>query len=577
MSRRPTVAVCMIVRNEAANLPSCLGPIAPHVDEIVVVDTGSTDYTPDVARALGARVAHAPWTDDFSAARNESLRQATADWVLWLDADDRMDESEARKLRDLARRSGRTAYYCQLASFAASDLERSSCLQLRFFPRLEGVRFEGRIHEQVIYSLNRLGVEFCNCDVRIVHTGYRDRDVTRAKFARNLRLLELELAERPDDPLLLYHLAHSLNATGQLDRAVETLERLLAGPAVSGVNRPVYLYAHIVLARFQQDRGDLAAKVAVLRRALAEDPDYGLAHFFLGEHAWAERRLGEAREHLEHSLRAGIPVTNIALPYRPIEHLTRYYLAEIDRAEGRSESAAEHARAATALMPEMPQAWGTRADLAMELRRFDEAREVLERLLALGETHPTVHFQLGYCHLEQGRLGQARAAFAEVVRQDPARADAWLNLGNVEFREGRLEAAHAAYRQALRLRPNFALAQLNLAKTCLRLDRSEEAQNSLAAALEGNEPSGEALALVGDIRFRRGDYATARKAYETYLFREAPNPAVLLRLADCYLALGIPDAAELGYREVLRLDPRHEEAAQRLARLPAAADSSAAG
>lgn len=571
MSRTDTVAVCMIVRDEAANLPDCLRTVAPHVDEVVVVDTGSTDGTPELARELGAKVFHLPWSDDFSAARNESLRRATAAWALWLDADDRMEEAEVRKLRALARGPRNLAYYCQLASYAATDLERSACLQLRFFPRLEGVAFEGRIHEQVIYSLDRAGVGFRNCDARIVHTGYRDRELTRAKFARNLRLLELELAERPADPLLRYHLAHSLNATGQLDRAIATLEALLGGPGREGAHRAIFLYAHIVLSRFHQDRGDHAAKVETLRRALAEDPDYGLAHFFLGEHAWSEKRLEEARRHLEHSLRVGIPVTNIAVPYRPIEHLTRYYLAEIERAEGRLEPAAEHARAATELMPEMPHAWGTRADLAMDLCRLDEARESLEALLGLGETHPTVRFQLGLCHLEQGRTSEARRLFQEVVRQDPTRAPAWLNLGNAEFREGRLDAAHAAYTQALRLRPGFALAQLNLAKTCLRMERPEEAESALASALEGDEPPGEALALLGDVRFRRGDYATARKAYETYLLREAPNPAVLFQLAECYLGLGIPEASEVGYREVLRLEPAHEGAAGRLAQLAAPA------
>src|SRR5436309_6510407 len=99
MSARPRVSLCMIVRNEEKNLRDALTPVAPVVDEMVVVDTGSTDGTRQVAAGLGARVFEFAWCDDFAAARNESLRCATGDWAFWLDADDRLDADNLQKLR----------------------------------------------------------------------------------------------------------------------------------------------------------------------------------------------------------------------------------------------------------------------------------------------------------------------------------------------------------------------------------------------------------------------------------------------------------------------------------------------
>ena len=99
--RRPRISLCMIVRNEAQNLPGCLAPVHDLVDEIIVVDTGSTDRTPEIAREWGAQVFDFCWIDDFSAARNESLRHATGDYILWLDADDRLDSENVRRLESL--------------------------------------------------------------------------------------------------------------------------------------------------------------------------------------------------------------------------------------------------------------------------------------------------------------------------------------------------------------------------------------------------------------------------------------------------------------------------------------------
>ena len=85
---RPRISLCMIVRDNARTLPACLESIRPWVDEMVIVDTGSVDETPRIVEAFGGRLFHFPWCDDFSAARNESLRHARGDWLFWMDSDD---------------------------------------------------------------------------------------------------------------------------------------------------------------------------------------------------------------------------------------------------------------------------------------------------------------------------------------------------------------------------------------------------------------------------------------------------------------------------------------------------------
>src|SRR6202023_49306 len=111
------LSLCMIVRDSSRTLKACLESIRPWVDEMVVVDTGSLDNTPEMANQLGARVFHFPWCDSFSAARNESLRHARGKWIFWMDSDDSIDDANGSGLEALAdgpHREGVLAYMIQV-------------------------------------------------------------------------------------------------------------------------------------------------------------------------------------------------------------------------------------------------------------------------------------------------------------------------------------------------------------------------------------------------------------------------------------------------------------------------------
>src|SRR5258708_7858991 len=97
----PLVSLCIIARNEEQNLPDCIASVAGLAGEVVVIDTGSTDGTVEIAQRLGAKVFHFPWVDSFAAARNESLKHATGKWIFWMDADDRADAENRDRLRTL--------------------------------------------------------------------------------------------------------------------------------------------------------------------------------------------------------------------------------------------------------------------------------------------------------------------------------------------------------------------------------------------------------------------------------------------------------------------------------------------
>jgi len=195
--------------------------LAELVSEVIVVDTGSTDETRQVAAAHGAKVIDFPWCDNFAAARNECLKHASGDWILWLDADEFFDETNRQKLRELfaGLKDEKAAYVMTQRSRHQHGDAGARVRQVRLFRRHPAVGWEYRVHEQLLPSLRRGGFDVRFTDITLEHTGYQDPALRRRKLERNLRLLHLDQADQaaeaaaacrtgrvrcPDDPELLF-------------------------------------------------------------------------------------------------------------------------------------------------------------------------------------------------------------------------------------------------------------------------------------------------------------------------------------------------------------------------------------
>lgn len=210
----------MIARDEARCIARCLESAGPHVDEIIVLDTGSADDTAAIAAGLGARVERFDWVDDFAAARNAALAHSDADWNLILDADEWLAGGE-----ELLARLGDEPFVGELriesAFEGAAGLETAVSWIPRLLPR--GVRYEGRIHEQPISPLPRRRL-----DVAIGHDGYEAAQRER-KAGRNEALLRAELEATPEDAYLLFQLGRELQAAERFAEAADFLARAYNG------------------------------------------------------------------------------------------------------------------------------------------------------------------------------------------------------------------------------------------------------------------------------------------------------------------------------------------------------------
>src|SRR5262249_37954395 len=171
----PRISLCLIAKNEEANLPHCLPSAARLVAEIIVPDTASTDRTQGVAAQLGARVFDFAWVDSFAAVRNESLRHATGDWILWLDGDELFTEPDRQKFQALRATLGNQEAGFVMTQRSAPELAGGSpteVQQVRLFRNHPAIRWSYRVHEQILPGLHRAGHGVCWTDVDVTHNGY---------------------------------------------------------------------------------------------------------------------------------------------------------------------------------------------------------------------------------------------------------------------------------------------------------------------------------------------------------------------------------------------------------------------
>ena len=202
--RPPTLSACLIVRNEARVLERCLTSLSGVVDEIVVVDTGSTDATPEIAAGFGARICRHVWRDDFSAARNVGLDVATGDWILTIDADEYLEAGTRGRIRAVIDRTDADGILLTVRNLLAPDdlIQSAESRIVRLFRRRDDVRFAGIIHEEVDAAIMRRGGRIVGSPIVILHDGYAS-DTTQGggtRAERNLPLLLRAAADAPQDP-----------------------------------------------------------------------------------------------------------------------------------------------------------------------------------------------------------------------------------------------------------------------------------------------------------------------------------------------------------------------------------------
>jgi tetratricopeptide (TPR) repeat protein len=459
------ISLCMIVKNEECFLDEALRSVAGVVDEVCIVDTGSTDRTCEIARARGARVLNVEWHDDFARARNAALAMATQRWIFVLDADERLDPASRAALAAIGQTpaAGRGKW---ITCRNLTDNERGSGAMtnalVRIFPNDDRIRYRNPIHEFVARDGSAAGLPADRTAIEIVHHGYLNAVVAaRAKGERNLRLSRLAAQREPDDAFHQYNLGMALLLSGDPAGAIAALDRMRELTRSSP--RGFRVHALVVLADlYAQQRGDVETALTLVRECLALVPNYSNAHFTHGRLLALEGDLFEARN-----------------------------------AFGRAIAAGAHDREQFVVDDEIA-IWKAHSEIGATLMREQRYAEALQWFELAAQARPAAQplvFNRAKCHEALGDIVAAQTLLAAAFNgyRDEASAVEWINF---LLRHGRTPEAAAAVDSALAFVDECAHAVLlgTVAAAHLRAGARERAVEAVDRALKGGSRSAATIA-----------------------------------------------------------------------------------
>lgn len=315
----PLATLSMIVKNEEKYLPGCLESVKDIVDEIVIVDTGSTDRTKEIALSFGAKVFDFSWKDDFSLARNEALKHSTGEWIIYLDADERIVHPSPEEIKSLLKNADSSigAFYCLIES-EHYQMDGSTEVHRGGYPRIfrnlgyPKIKFIGRVHEQIAPSIfqNNLSIQFS--DIKILHLGYnQSREVMEKKIQRNYKMLIEHVKEEPLNGYAWYQLGQTL---AQMSLATEAEKAIRMAIQTKTLSKPVFASAASTLAKMVGNKGNYQEALYWAEKSLSLVPDqiYALhlkayALLYLQRFEEAEQTFYEVLKKIKE--KKGIPLT----------------------------------------------------------------------------------------------------------------------------------------------------------------------------------------------------------------------------------------------------------------------------
>jgi glycosyltransferase involved in cell wall biosynthesis len=387
-----TLSIAMIVKNEAANIKDAIESFRPIADEIVVYDTGSTDGTQKELDALGVRWIQGEWRDDFAWARNQAIDQARCQWVLWMDADDRIPPDQYAHFRKLKNAPLDRAFGFQVINTQGGLPLGGRFMQIRMFPNHPRLRFRYRVHEQIFHSLAELGLHCFYTETSILHTGYEDPDLKLKKARRNLLLLEKETERLAAEPALSMSVGDSYFIIGEWEKGIEAYKRTMAMPNCEKINRDIYRELPCCIGRGYQKLGRREEALGWFDQSIALQPEKHESYFYKAECLMEMGRPAES-EILYRKL-VGMPVSfsTTSSNFDIVMIYSRYHLATFAMARGEMAQARDRLEELNRAYPQVVEAWhllgrcrATLGDAEGALAAFSKAVELNVR--AVPEAH----------------------------------------------------------------------------------------------------------------------------------------------------------------------------------------------
>lgn len=478
------LSLCMIVRDNEDTIAACLDSIYPWVDEINIVDTGSKDRTPEICRRFGARMFEFPWCDDFSAARNVSLQHARGEWIFWMDSDDIMTQEQGRKLRELVYGTHAAdcfGYVAQVHCESAEPGQMTTVDHVKVFRNLPELRFEHRIHEQILPAIRRAGGTVAFTDLFVVHKGsIQTPEMRQRKIDRDFRILARDLEDRPNHPFVLFNLGMTHEDVGNYFEAEQLLRQCLQ-VSTDGESHVGKTYSLLVNSIKGQGRPEVALEEA--SRGLTRFPNDKELLFRRSILYLELNRLDEAARDMERVIHETIDRTFQSLDQGITGHKAFHNLAVIYEQLERHQDAENCWQQAIQMCPEFSGSWLALTRMYLKYGQM-AAAETLQ--MRLQQTHPDPSTRALVSALILERQGKPETAGTVLRQSFESTSDTdCLDEAARIFMDNRLfDDCLAVLQQMHQLNPLNRVVLGNLATTFEALGRQADAISCLRESLK---------------------------------------------------------------------------------------------
>lgn len=543
----------MIVKNEEELLPQCLDSIKDVVDELIIVDTGSTDRTVEIAESYGARVYHHPWKGSFSEARNHSIKYATCDWILQIDADEELEAKDIPILRAALRHKDYNSVLVSLVS------EMSGGLSINYFQRIYRsgkAHYEGIVHNQIVCEGEGLIT-----DIRIHHYGYNlDPKQMKKKHKRTENLLKKQIAEDPDFLFAWSNLVRIYRCQGLWDDAIKTAQEALELDVLN-TNTALHqmILCDMTYSLFMEQEHDRAMETCA--RLLKLNQDNLDANFYMGGFCICEKDYQKAIRYYKRYIEIlegknssnrydSLIVDTYGSQGQAWNNMGTCYV-EL----GQKDRGVMAFQKAISYDDRNPLYYENLARCFMRQGQTDEMEEVLESAANLGIATGIMYHQLSDIYRARGEIEQAIAHLKKAIETDETNVNHYISLGEVLISQGRAEDAEALLNEAAALEPDLPEVLNRLAIANARLQKEEEASRYIGKIMESDSVSPDQYMNMGNNWVSIEEHDTAILFYERCLRSDPANHAALTNLATCYAKLGEYESAFIGYKAVLEMNP----------------------
>jgi tetratricopeptide (TPR) repeat protein len=529
----PQVSVCMIVKNEEKMLDRCLNSVRGFANELIVVDTGSTDRTAEIAESRGAKVYHHEWEDDFSKARNYSLGYATKEWIFVLDADEEMVPEDFALLQEVMAQKKYDLVSVNVYNLGPEGTTISSFLpSIRMFRRSTGAHYIGTVHNQLKFDENKHKAVRVNA--RVKHYGYGlDPESMKRKIERSRALLLKQIEEYPQNYFAHFNLAQLYRGETQRPDN-EKCENIIE-------------HASIVVDNTDpQKRGQRHLHLMSLHQLVT-------AYYYLQDYDKAIEHCEKALEYKPDFLDPIITLGHIYSQKQDLSEARKWFLKYLEEVDKYDESQETDQIILLNLRSKQIAYYGLGL-IAERENNSSEAIDFYNKCLVEDPNYLDVYFRVGRIQYNLGHLEESVKHLEMETRLRPANWAAHYILGEIHTRLNNEIRAEECFLTALSHKDDEANILYALARLYMNTNRPEEALKYLENLENVDREFLEAYRLRGDILFQFGQYREACAAYTNFAVRSGGTVEVWNNLGNSHFKLEEYEQAQKCYEKVIELD-----------------------